>query len=133
MTIDWEALAAAAREARRNAYAPFSKFAVGAAVLTESGLVVPGCNVENSTFGLTICAERTAVAAAVSQGHRHLRAVAVVADMEPPAKPCGLCLQMLNEFSAGDLPVLLENLSGERQILTMRDLLPHPFRLDPKR
>lgn len=133
MKIDWDALAAAAHQARRNAYAPFSKFAVGAAVLTASGTVVPGCNVENSTFGLTICAERTAVAAAVSQGHRQLRAVAVVADMVPPAKPCGLCLQMLNEFSDGDLPVLLENLAGERQMLTMRDLLPHPFRLDPKR
>jgi cytidine deaminase len=133
MTIDWEALAEAAREARHNAYAPYSKFAVGAAVLTESGLVVPGCNVENSTFGLTICAERTAVAAAVSQGHRRLRAVAVVADMKPPAKPCGLCLQMLNEFADGDLPVLLENLSGQRQELTLKDLLPYPFRLHRKK
>lgn len=124
--MDWDKLYEAAKAAREHAYAPYSKFKVGAALLTKGGRIVPGCNVENRTFGLTICGERTAIASAVASGEREFQAIAVVTDTSPPAVPCGLCLEMMNEF-ARDLPVLVGNLQGERRIHQLRELLPTPF------
>src|SRR5436305_7665337 len=102
----------AARAARLNAWAPFSKFKVGAALETADGQIITGCNVENATYGLTICAERVAVFKAISEGHRSFTRVAVVADTAEPTPPCGACRQVLWEFG-GDLEVILGNLSGE--------------------
>jgi len=127
-----EALLQAARTARRAAYAPFSGFAVGAAVLADDGRIFAGCNVENRSFGLTLCAERGAVAAAIAAGARSFRAIAVVTDAEPPAAPCGLCREALAEFCADDLPVHLEGRDGARLTVTLGELLPNRFALDPR-
>lgn len=126
---DFEPLVAAARAARERAYAPYSGYPVGAAVLAADGSVHAAANVENGIPALSACAERLAVAAAVNAGHRDLRALVVVTGSSPPAYPCGLCRQTLAEF-ARDLPILCVNNRGERQETTLADLLPHPFRLD---
>lgn len=126
--MDWDPLVAAAEQARSRAYAPYSRFAVGAAVLMGDGSIHPGCNVENRSYGLTICAERVALAAAVVRGERQPRAIAVVTDTDPPSPPCGLCLQALAEL-AEDLPILLANPQGDRQEVRLSQLLPNPFRL----
>ena len=120
------ALLAAALQARENAHAPFSRFKVGAALETAGGRVVTGCNVENATYGLTICAERVAVFKAVSEGERKFTRIAVVADTEEPTPPCGACRQILWEFG-GDLEVILGNLGGEKARYSLKALLPHPF------
>ena len=116
----------AARAARLHAHAPFSHFRVGAALETADGRVVTGCNVENATYGLTVCAERVAVFKAISEGHRRFRRVAVVADTRAPTPPCGACRQILWEFG-GDLEVILGNLQDETGRHRLRDLLPLPF------
>lgn len=116
----------AARRARSHAVAPYSRFAVGAALLTRDGTVVSGCNVENATFGLTVCAERVAMFKALSEGHRQFAAVAVVADTEVATPPCGACRQILWEFG-GDLEVVLANVTKELGIYQLKDLLPLPF------
>ncbi len=128
--MDWQPLIAAARIAREHAYAPYSGFAVGAALQTDSGEIFSGCNLENRSYGMTICAERSAVAQAVTAGHRRFEAVVVVADSAPPARPCGLCLDTLAEFNP-EIRVLLCNLKGEREELRLTDLLPQPFRFSP--
>jgi cytidine deaminase len=115
-----------AKQARRRAVAPFSKFKVGAALLTRAGEIVTGCNIENASYGLTLCAERTAVFKAVSEGLRRFHAIAVVADSERVAAPCGPCRQILWEF-CGDIWVHMENLQGVRNTLRMSELLPLPF------
>jgi cytidine deaminase len=117
----------AARAAAKNAYAPFSKFKVGAAVLTASGGIFSGCNVENSSFGLTVCAERVAVFNAVGAGQPDILAVLVHADTPKLTPPCGACLQVINEF--GENPEIV--LSNRRTTKTyrLRQLLPHGFRL----
>jgi cytidine deaminase len=119
-------LLAAARAARLNALAPFSHFLVGAALETADGQVITGCNVENATYGLTLCAERVAMFKAISEGQRRFVRVAVVADTEAPTPPCGACRQILWELG-GDLEVILGNLSAEKGRFHMRDLLPLPF------
>ena len=121
-------LLAAAREAAGRAYAPYSGFPVGAAVLTADGTVITGCNVENASYGLTVCAERVAVFAAAAAGHRELRAVAVVAPRALGATPCGACRQVLNEFAPreGDLAVVLEGSDGP-DLTTLAALLPRSF------
>jgi cytidine deaminase len=116
----------AARKARLNAHAAFSGFKVGAALETVDGAIVTGCNVENATYGLTICAERVAMFKAISEGHRQFRRVAVVADTEAPTPPCGACRQILWEFG-GDLEVILANLTRETGRHQLSDLLPIPF------
>jgi cytidine deaminase len=116
----------AARAAREHAFAPFSHFKVGAALETEDGLVIGGCNVENATYGLTICAERVAVFKAISEGHRRFRRIAIVADTQAPTPPCGACRQILWEFG-GDLEVILGNLQAETGRHRLKDLLPLPF------
>jgi cytidine deaminase len=116
----------AARRARDHAHAAFSHFKVGAALETSDGTIVTGCNVENATYGLTICAERVAMFKAISEGHRSFTRIAVVADTGEPTPPCGACRQILWEFG-GDLEVVLANLKEEKGIHRLRDLLPLPF------
>jgi cytidine deaminase len=119
-------LVAAARRARENADAAFSGFKVGASLQAADGTVVTGCNIENATYGLTICAERVAMFKALSEGHRAFTRIAIVADTESPTPPCGACRQILWEFG-GDLEVTLANLTEEKGIHRLKDLLPLPF------
>ena len=119
-------LVAAARRARRRAIAPYSEFAVGAALETADGVVVTGCNIENATYGLTICAERVAMFTALAAGHRRFTRIAVVADTAEPTPPCGPCRQILWEF-AGDIEVVLANLRRHTGRHRLSDLLPMPF------
>ena len=120
------ALLDAARSAREHAHAPFSGFKVGAALETAAGRIITGCNVENATYGLTICAERVAMFKAISEGHRTFRRIAVVADTQAPTPPCGACRQILWEFG-GDLEVVLANLERETGRHQLSALLPLPF------
>jgi len=124
--LDIDTLVAAARAARERAVAPYSHFTVGAALETADGRLVTGCNIENSTYGLTICAERVAVFKAVSDGHTSFVRVAVVADTHDPTPPCGPCRQILWEF-CGDIEVVLANLTAVTGRYRLRDLLPLPF------
>lgn len=119
-------LVAAARAVRLNAHARFSNFLVGAALETGDGEIITGCNVENATYGLTVCAERVAVWKAISEGHREFRRVVVVADTESPTPPCGACRQILWEFG-GDLEVILADLRSVKSVYRLSELLPHPF------
>jgi len=119
-------VAAAARRARTRAHAPYSRFKVGAAVLA-GGAIHAGCNVENASYGLTTCAERNAVAAAVLAGARRIDAVVVVSGTSPPTPPCGACLQVLAEFGAASLPVVLVGARRVQQRVTLGELLPRAF------
>lgn len=125
---DWDALIAAAAAARANAYAPYSHFPVGAALLMEDGSVWAAANVENCIPALSVCAERNAMSAAASAGLRQPRAVAVVTAASPPARPCGLCRQTLAEF-AEDLPIVMVNEQGEREETRLSELFPQRFTL----
>jgi cytidine deaminase len=119
-------LLAAARRARDRAHAPFSHFKVGAALEAADGTVFTGCNIENATYGLTICAERVAMFKALSDGHRQFTRVAIVSDTHAPTPPCGACRQILWEFG-GDLEIILGNLERETGRFKLGDLFPHPF------
>jgi cytidine deaminase len=121
-----DALVAAARRARKNAVASYSNFKVGAALETTDGTVITGVNVENATYGLTICAERVAMFTALAAGHRTFRRIAIVADAEAPTPPCGACRQILWEFG-GDLAVTLANTRRVTRQHQLADLLPLPF------
>ena len=123
---EYESLVSAAKEARLNAHAPFSNFRVGAALRANSGRVFGGCNVENATYGLTICAERVAIFKAMSEGERGFDAISVVTDTDTLTPPCGACRQLIWEF-CGDVPVILANLQGKIEVLRMRELFPKPF------
>jgi len=123
------ALVSRARAVRSRAYAPYSKFQVGAAVLDENGRIHAGTNVENASYGLTVCAERHAVAAALAAGAKRIRAVAVVTPTSPPGSPCGACRQVLAEFAPPQAPVLLASPTGASEETTMGELLPRSFRL----
>jgi cytidine deaminase len=126
---DVDALCTTALSASTRAYAPYSKFRVGAALLCEDGTVVAGCNVENASYGLCICAERTAVAAAVASGRTRFTAIAIATSSSPPSAPCGMCRQVLAEFlqPGEDIEVHLVNDRGERAASTVRALLPGSF------
>ena len=124
--LDEKGLVAAAIDARTHARAAFSTFKVGAALETSDGEVIGGCNVENATYGLTVCAERVALWKALSEGRDLFTRIAVVADTYAPTPPCGACRQILWEFG-GDLEVILGNLTDEKGRFRLRDLLPHPF------
>lgn len=116
-------------EARKKAYAPYSKFKVGAALEAANGRVYTGCNVENSSFGLTICAERVALFKAISDGVKKFKRLVVVADTKKPCPPCGVCRQAFYEF-APNLEVIMANLRGKTKTVKMKDLLSHPFSLN---
>jgi cytidine deaminase len=121
-----EALLEAALFVRENAFAPFSRFKVGAALQDADGRIYTGCNVENATYGLTVCAERVALFKAISEGARKFTRMAVAADTETLTPPCGACRQMLWEF-CGNLEIHLVNPKGERETLRLKDLLPRPY------
>ena len=116
----------AALEARENAHASFSKFKVGAAIEDDSGHIFTGCNVENATYGLTMCAERVAVFKAISEGARKFKRIAVAADTDVLTPPCGACRQILWEF-CGDAELTLVNLQGKTETFRLKDLFPRPF------
>jgi len=130
-----KALLKAAAAAAKNAHCPYSMFRVGVALLASDGQVFPGCNVENASYGLTVCAERNALAAAVAQGIRKFKALAMVSDGEKPAPPCGACLQVMAEFCAPDFPIYAA--TRHRPAIPVRwrlaDLLPTAFRMDKNR
>lgn len=130
-SIDWNLLVQAARDARNNAYAPYSAFSVGAAVLGASGRIYAGCNVENASYGLAICAERAAICAMIADGERNLVAIAVVTEGPVPSPPCGMCRQVLAEF-AEDVPVHLVSVTPGVMARTtsLAKLLPEAFRPD---
>jgi homotetrameric cytidine deaminase len=113
-------------EARKNSYSPYSRFRVGAALLLENGKIVGGCNVENSSFGGTICAERTAFSSAIAQ-FGEIRPQALVLVTEPEAVPCGICLQVMAEFCPPDFPVYLGTPAGPGEAVALKNLLPRPF------
>jgi cytidine deaminase len=113
-------------EARLRAYAPYSDFLVGAAVLTRSGKIFPGCNVENGSYGATVCAEQVALQQAYAHGERDISKIIIVTDTSPPTPPCGICRQVIHEL-AGDAEVILANLSGERRHFQIEELLPKAF------
>lgn len=116
-----------ARIARENAHAPYSRFTVGAALLTEDGRVFTGCNVENASYGLTICAERVAVFKAISEGVRDFRAIAVIGpEDDVPCSPCGACRQVLHEFNP-EMRVIVPSGPGSSRVWTVSELLPHAF------
>ncbi|MFU8794752.1 MAG: cytidine deaminase [Dethiobacteria bacterium] len=121
-----ETLIRAARAARSRAYAPYSKFLVGAALLTEDGTLFTGANIENASYGMTVCAERTAVWNAIHAGHRKFKSIAVAADCSPPPSPCGACRQVLWEL-AGNIDVIMGNLADETEKMTLLELLAKPF------
>lgn len=121
-----DALWQAALDARGNAHAPYSRFLVGAAVEDEQGRIFTGCNIENATYGLTVCAERVAIFKAISEGVRRFRRVAVAADTETPTPPCGACRQILWEF-CGNVPVTMVNPAGRSETVLLGDIFPRPF------
>lgn len=121
-----EKLIEAAVKARENAHAPFSNFKVGAAVETKNGKIYAGCNIENATYGLTLCAERVAIFKAISEGETEFTRFAVVADTTELTPPCGSCRQIIWEFG-GDIPVIMTNLKNETETLQMKELFPRAF------
>jgi cytidine deaminase len=123
---DSNSLLAAARSARENAHAPYSNFRVGAALRAKSGQIYTGCNVENATYGLTVCAERVAIFKAISEGERGFDAIAVVTDTEQLTPPCGACRQIIWEF-CGDVDIILGNLKGKSETHRTAELFPKPF------
>ncbi len=116
----------AAVNVREHAHAPYSNFKVGAAIRTKAGKIYTGCNIENATYGLTICAERTAIFKAISEGEKEFAAISVVADTEELTPPCGACRQIIWEF-CGDIPVIFANLKGDTETLQMSELFPRAF------
>ncbi|WP_368504799.1 cytidine deaminase [Alkalihalophilus sp. As8PL] len=125
--MDKKQLIEKAIEAREQAYVPYSKFQVGAALLMEDGTVFKGANIENASYGLTNCAERTALYKAYSEGNRQVKAIAVVADTDRPVPPCGACRQVMVELISPQAPVYLTNLKGDIQEMTVSELLPGAF------
>lgn len=128
--IPWERLFEAATKVRERAHAPYSRFPVGAAVLYPGDVVVTGCNVENSSYGLSVCAERHALGFGVVQGLGRPLAVAIVVDTPTPCPPCGMCRQVMLEFAPKELPVRSRNLKGDEARYSLGELLPHAFTSD---
>lgn len=117
----------AAAAAREQAYAPYSNYQVGAAVLAESGRIYPGCNIENASYGLTICAERVALASAIAAGERRFLGLAIAGGEGTPSMPCGACRQFIAEWADEHFPITVVSAQGQRLDLTLADLLPHAF------
>jgi cytidine deaminase len=122
-----EELIKLAKEVQKKAHAPYSKFRVGSALLTEDGEVFTGCNIENSSYSLTICAERVAIFKAYSEGKRKFKKIAIVSDSKNFISPCGACRQVLMDLAGGELEVILTNSMGETKIFKLSELLPLPF------
>ena len=125
--MEWNDLLAAARAVRLHAHVPYSQFAVGAALIADDGLVYTGCNVENASFGLTNCAERTAIFQMMASGAKRIKALVVVAEGARPVSPCGACRQVMAEFAESDTPVMMANLDGQTRLATIGELLPYAF------
>lgn len=125
--MEYKELIKKAIEARKKAYVPYSKFKVGAAVITEDGSVYEGCNIENASYGATNCAERTAIFKAISEGHREIKAIAVVGDMSTFTTPCGICRQVIAEFASKDLEIIIIKNENEYVVKTLEDILPGAF------
>ena len=126
LPLRYRRLVAAARRAKRHSYSPYSKFRVGAALLTSRGTTYIGCNIENSSYGLTICAERTAVFKAVSEGEKKFVAIAVTSDSKDFTPPCGACLQVLMDLARG-IDFIMADGRGKLKVMKLNDLLPYPF------
>ncbi|GCD09086.1 cytidine deaminase [Clostridium tagluense] len=125
--MDYKKLAKIAIDARENAYAPYSKFKVGAAVVTEDDSIYTGCNIENASYGASNCAERTAIFKAVSEGHKKIKAIAVVGDMSTHTYPCGICRQVIAEFATKDINIIMVKSEDDYIIKTMEEILPGAF------
>ena len=126
--MEYDCLIAAASEARKTAYVPYSRFPVGAAVMASSGHVYTGCNIENASYGLTLCAERTAIFKAITAGERRIVSVAVIADTPQPTAPCGACRQVMAEF--GVETVIMASICGKNHTMRLSALLPNAFKQD---
>lgn len=116
-----------AKKAQQNAYSPYSKVKVGAAVLTENGTIHSGCNIENSSYGGSTCAEQVAILSAISQGHRQIQKICIITDASPPWPPCGICRQMMAEFMDENAVLELANPNGVQSVHTLKEFLPHAF------
>ncbi|WP_297404457.1 cytidine deaminase [uncultured Cetobacterium sp.] len=116
-------------EVRENAYTPYSMFKVGAVVIGDNGNVVRGANIENASYGLSNCAERSAIFSALSQGVKKIEGIVVVADTTGPVSPCGACRQVIKEFATDDITIVLANLNKDYKVMTMEELLPYGFEL----
>lgn len=125
--MDKNMLVEKAIEARNKAYVPYSKFQVGAAIITSNDNLYLGCNIENASYGLTNCAERTAIFKAVSEGDTEIKAIAVVGDTEGPISPCGACRQVIAEFATENTKIYLSNLNGDVKETTISEILPGYF------
>lgn len=125
--MDYKMLISKALEGRKNAYAPYSKFKVGAAVLTEDGKVYTGCNIENASYGATNCAERTSIFKAVSEGHTIIKAIAIVGIENEYTYPCGICRQVIAEFGSEDIEIILAKNENQYIVKTLDEILPGAF------
>ncbi len=126
-SVDMKHLIEAARDARQRAYAPYSSYPVGAALLASSGKVYTGCNIENASYGLTICAERVALGTAVAAGEREFDAIVIAGGEGEPSMPCGACRQFMTEWGKPEMQVVIVSGQGHRRDLTLGDLFPHAF------
>ena len=126
MKKEYKKLISEAEKARKMAYTPYSKFKVGAAVLSVDGKIFNGCNIENASFGLSVCAERVAIFKAISEGSTKFEAIAVIGDTDKPCSPCGACRQVISEFGE-DIPLIMTNLKGDIKIKKIGELLPEAF------
>ncbi len=126
MNKNYKKLITEAEKARKRAYAPYSKFKVGAAVLSADGKIFTGCNIENASIGLALCAERVAIFKAISEGSTKFKAIAVIGDTDKPCSPCGACRQVISEFGE-DIPLIMANLKGDVKIKKIKELLPGAF------
>ncbi len=125
--MHYERMIKAALKVKKNAYAPYSRFYVGAALLSNDGKIYVGCNVENSSYGMTMCAERNAFFKAISDGARGFKAIAVVSDDTGHTMPCGACLQVMSELAGENLDIVTADQTGQIKTMKLRELLPHPF------
>jgi cytidine deaminase len=127
--MEYNDLILKAKETLKNAYTPYSHYQVGASVLTKSGKVFTGCNIENASYGLTICAERTAIFKAVSEDEKEIIALAVINSSDDYSRPCGSCRQVMAEFMKDDAKIILANKNGDYVVKTLEQILPDAFRL----
>ena len=128
--MDLTELIRKAQEARARAYVPYSGFHVGAALLCKDGTIFSGCNIENSAYGPTNCAERTAIFKAVSEGYREFETIVIVSDSEQPTLPCGVCRQVMAEFCGPEFPVVMMGCDGSQRTASLGELLPYAFSLE---